>query len=241
MTALLGGGLPTDAGQLTDLGSLLTTTRGLLGTAGLDTGVLNGLLATASGLLAGTPLAPLSELVNSINVLLNPVTGGGGGTTGDGGTTGGGGTTTPTGDGGGTTTTTPGAGTKPAVGTPVRLPVASIPIANASFTAYRATLGTLKVSKKRTSVKFSVACPASAPKGCLVKLSGKVAGQRAMPAMTVALPRGSTTPVTVKLNRSTAKRLKKKGGSVQFTAHTALSSLSSVSKSVKVKRPRTKR
>ena len=81
----------------------------------------------------------------------------------------------------------------------------------------------------------------TAPKGCLVKVSGTVAGQRAIPSLTLALPRGASTPITVKLSKSTAKRLKKKGGSLRFTAQTALSSLPSDSMSVTVKRPKKKR
>ena len=211
VTALLGGGLPGDAGQLTDLGSLLTTVRSLLGTAGLDTSLLSGLLTTVNGILANTPLGglttPLQGLVTTIGDLLAPATGGGGDPTQ------GGGPPTP---GGGTTpgTTTPGATVTPR-------PSTGTPAANSRFTGYRATIGAIKVAKKRNSAKFTLSCPATAPKGCLIKVSGTVAGQKAIPSLTLALPRGASTPVTVTLSKSTAKRLKKKGDLWKPVHHTS--------------------
>lgn len=71
-----------------------------------------------------------------------------------------------------------------------------------------------------------------------MKVSGKVAGQRAMPALVLALPGGASTPVTVKLSERTARRLRTKGGSLRFSAQTLPSSLPAVSSSVRVKRPK---
>ena len=90
-------------------------------------------------------------------------------------------------------------------------------------------------------MKFKITCAATAPKGCLVNVSAKVAGKKAMRAVTMALPRGASTPVTVTLSKSTTKRLKTKGGSLSITAKTALSSLSSATKTLKVKRLKTKK
>jgi hypothetical protein len=109
--------------------------------------------------------------------------------------------------------------------------------ANAGFTAYRASIGTIRVAKKRSSAKFTLSCPPSAPRGCLVKVSGAIAGEPAIPGVMMALPRGASTPVTVKLTKSATKRLLKKGGFVQFTAQTALSSLPASTQAVKVDRP----
>ena len=39
-------------------------------------------------------------------------------------------------------------------------------------------------------MKFTLTCAATAPKGCLVKVSAKIAGKSAMRSMTVVLPRG---------------------------------------------------
>jgi len=85
-------------------------------------------------------------------------------------------------------------------------------------------------------MKFTLTCAASAPKGCLVKLSAKAAGSSAMRSMTLAIPRGKATPVTVTLSRSTTRRLKSKGGSLKITAQTVLSSLPAASRTLKVKR-----
>lgn len=106
---------------------------------------------------------------------------------------------------------------------------------------YRATISAIKLSRKRTSMKFTLSCPTSAPKGCLVQLSAKIAGQKAILATTVALPSGRSSPVTVTLSKSTTTRLKKKGGSLTITAKTALSTLGSATETVKVKRPKSKR
>ncbi len=88
---------------------------------------------------------------------------------------------------------------------------------------------------------FTLTCAAGAPKGCLVKVSAKIAGRTAMRSTTVVLPRGRSAPVTVTLSRSTTKRLKRKGGSLKIVAQTALSSLPSASRTLKVKRLKTTR
>lgn len=90
-------------------------------------------------------------------------------------------------------------------------------------------------------MKFTLTCAATAPKGCLVNVGAKVAGKKAMRTMTLALPRGASTPFTVTLSKSTTRRLKTKGGSLTITAKTALSSLSPATRTLKVKRLKTKR
>ncbi len=90
-------------------------------------------------------------------------------------------------------------------------------------------------------MKFTLSCPITAPKGCLVQLSAKIAGQKAIRTTTVALARGKSSPVTVTLSKSTTKRLKKKGGSLAVTAKTALSTLGAAKQTVRVKRPKSKR
>ena len=123
-------------------------------------------------------------------------------------------------------TTVPGGGTAPRPG--------------AGFTAYRAAVVSIKVAKNRKSAKIRVSCPSIAPKGCYVALSGVVAGKRAFtPLKPFVLLRNASQTFTVKLNSSTTKRLKKKGGSLKVTALTYFSSLSSASKSVKVAKTRT--
>ncbi len=54
--------------------------------------------------------------------------------------------------------------------------------------------------------------------------------------MTLTLPKGASTPVTVALSKSAATRLRKKGGSLQVTVQTALSSPTPVTQTVMVKR-----
>jgi len=231
VSALLGGGVPVlgDA----DLISLLGVLDPLLATTGVDTGLLSSLLTTVNGVLGAAPVGlatPLRNIVTTIgNVLNPPATGGGGG--------GGGSTMTPG------TTTTPGATATTARpgATAARSGATTQPAAATMPGPYRATIGALKLSKKRTSMKLTLTCAKSAPKGCLVQISAKIAGKKAIRSVTVALPSGKSTPVTVTLSRSTTKRLKKKGGSLSVTAKTALSTLGAVTESVKVKRPKKKR
>ncbi|MEA2151688.1 MAG: hypothetical protein QOD69_3518, partial [Solirubrobacteraceae bacterium] len=212
LTALLGGGLPTSGGQLTDLSSLLGTTTGLLGTSGLDTSLLSGLLATVTGLLANSPIGPMTAPLHGILIQLNDLVAPG---------------TTPFIPGPPPTTT-------PAV---AKTPATSAATAEKlGFTGYRASIGPIRVSKALTSAKFDVTCPLSAPRACLVKVSGTVPGDTAVPSLNFALPPGASTPVTVKLAKSSTRYLKKRGGSLRFTAQTALSSLPSTSQIVKVKR-----
>ena len=237
VTALLGGGLP-GAGDHADLASLLGLVNPLLGQTGVDTALLGSLLATAEGLLAGAPepvRTPLQTIVITINTVLSPATGGGdttgGGTTG-GGTAGGGSTTA-----GGTTTTT--GGTAPGGATATIARPAVQPAARPG--PFRATIGAIKLSKRRTSMRFTLSCPRSAPKGCLVQLSAKIAGKKAIRTTVVALASGRSTPVTVTLSKSTTRRLKAKGGSLKITAKTALSTLGASSRTLKVKRLKTKK
>jgi hypothetical protein len=99
----------------------------------------------------------------------------------------------------------------------------------------------LRLTRKRTSASFALRCPAIAPKGCLVQVSGRVAGRRAARPQLLALVKGTSARVSVKLSRSAARRLRTKGGSLRLSAQTALSSLPTVTKTVKVKRPRKRR
>jgi hypothetical protein len=90
-------------------------------------------------------------------------------------------------------------------------------------------------------MKFTLTCASTAPKGCLVKVSAKIAGKSAMRSMTVVLPRGKSSPVRVTFSKSTTRRLKTKGGSLKITAQTALSSLPAATRTLKVKRLKTVR
>jgi len=219
VTALLGGGLPADPN---DLASLLTIVDSLLGTSGLSAAVLTPLLGTANGLLGIAPApvaAPLQSIVRQITVILAPVTGG---------------------------TPTPTPAPAPGValpGTTTPRPTAPAMTARpaAQFTGYRATIGSLKLNKKRSSMTFRLTCASTAPKGCLVKVSAKIAGKSAMRSVTVVLPRGKSSSVRVTFSKSTTRRLKKKGGTLKITAKTALSSLPSATRTLKVKRLKTVR
>ena len=59
--------------------------------------------------------------------------------------------------------------------------------------------------------------------------------------MTLALPSGRSTSVTVTLSKSVTRRLRKKGGTLRVTAATALSTLGSVTQTAKVNKPKAKR
>lgn len=114
------------------------------------------------------------------------------------------------------------------------------PAAPRPFTAYRARVSSAKMSKSRGSARIRVTCPANSPKGCYVRITGKVAGRRAMTPKFFLLAPNSTQSATVRLTRTAAKRLRTKGGSLRLTALTALSSLPQTSKTTRVKAPRKK-
>lgn len=82
-----------------------------------------------------------------------------------------------------------------------------------------------------------MSCLSSSPKGCLVTVSGKIAGKKAITKKTVLLARDAKRTFTVKLTSSAAERLRTKGGSLKLTAATVQSSLGSASKTAKVKAP----
>jgi hypothetical protein len=189
----------------------------LLGTSNLNTAALNGLLSTITGVLASMPVIgpmtqPLTNLAGALSGVLTPAGGGG---------------TTPA--------ATP-APTPAATATAMPKGLTTLLAAIANFSGYRASIGAITVNKARSSAKFDVSCPANAPKGCLVRVTGAVAGQAAIPSLMLALPRGASTPVTVKLNKSTTRNLRDKGGAVSFKVETAKSSLAADTQIVKVKR-----
>lgn len=142
-------------------------------------------------------------------------------------------------------------GGKPAAGlpavTPGLLTTIKLPGKNTTTvltpasTAYRATISKVTTAKSRKSARVTVRCPASAPKGCLVQVAGKVADRRAFSTKNVLLLRGTSKTITAKLTKTAAKRLKARGGSLRLTASTVQSSLGSASKTVKVKAPRKRR
>lgn len=113
--------------------------------------------------------------------------------------------------------------------------------AGKAFTGYRARVGKAKLSKTRRSARMRVVCPASSPKGCYVRLTAKVAGRKAAKPKLVLLGRNSAQTVTVRLTKSAAKRLKRRGGKLRMTALTALSSLPQSTKTTTVKRPKKRR
>lgn len=118
-----------------------------------------------------------------------------------------------------------------------KTPAATAAAAAKAFSGYRASLGSVSVARNRKSVRFKVSCPVTAPKGCITRVSGLVAGRKAMAAKDVLLIKGTSETVRVSLSSAAAKRLKAKGGSLKLTARTALSSLPSATKTTKVKAP----
>lgn len=216
MQALLGGGLPTVAGTE----GLLATVDSLLGTAGVDTSTLQGLLAAAriaAGSAAPGPGATaLQTVIGTIGGLLGATTSPVGGTT--------------------TPSTTPPSTTPPKPGATIPRPGGTTAKPGAGFTAYRASIGSVKVAKNRKRAKIRISCPAIAPRGCLVTLRGVVAGKKAFKLKPFILVRNVSRTFTVKLGRTTTSRLRKKGGSMKVTAATSFSTLRAVSKSVKVAR-----
>jgi hypothetical protein len=186
---------------------LLATVQPLLGLAGLDPSMLTGLLSTAtSAFRTAGAGVDTYSLLGLIGTLYGVLGGSGGGTAAHPGTS-----------------TTPAPGAKPSAG-------------QAGFTAYRATVGAIKVASNRRSAKVTVSCPVAAPKGCLVTLNGLIAGKKAFTSKTIVVMRNVTKTFTVALSNATTSRLNAKGGSLSVSALTAFSSLSSVTKSVKLAR-----
>jgi hypothetical protein len=172
--------------------------------------MLTGLLSTANvALSTAAPGVDTSALQGVIGTLGTVL-----GASGGGGTPAGPGTTTPKG--------TPGT---PKTGQSV-------------FTLYRATISGLKVAKNRRSATMSVSCPSLAPKGCLVVIDGAIGNAKAFAQKVVVVMRNVRQSVAVKLTTVTGNRLKKKGGSLKVTAKTVNGTLSAVTSSVKVARPK---
>ena len=105
-----------------------------------------------------------------------------------------------------------------------------------AFTAYRATIGSIKVAKNRRSAAVTVRARPRAqglPRGA----------RRRRRRQEGVRPEGARRPAqrdekfTVKLTSVAANRLKKKGGSLKVSARTVNGSLATVSKSVKVAKP----
>jgi hypothetical protein len=183
---------------------LLTTVQPLLGVAGLDPSMLIGLLSTATNAFR---TAGMGIDTSALLGLIGTLYG----------------------------VLLPGAGTSPQPGTSTPPAQGAKPLAGqVGFTAYRARLGGIKLAANRRSAKVTVSCPSAAPKGCLVGLNGVVAGKKAFAAKTIVVMRNVTRTFTVNLTSAATSRLNKKGGVLNVSALTALSSLSSVTKSVKL-------
>jgi hypothetical protein len=186
----------------------------MLGVAGVDTSLLQGLLATASaaaGIAApGLGATALKGLIGTIGGLLGIPSGAPGGT--------------PAGP-------TPHPTSKPgatAGGT-----------AAGGFYAYRASIGTIKVARDRRTASVRISCPAIAPKGCLVTLDGAVGGQKAFAGVKpFVLMRNLSITRTIRLSKAAATRLRSRGGALKVSALTSFSTLAAVTKTVKVARTR---
>lgn len=189
------------------MNGLLTTVQPLLGHSGVDTSMLTGLLTTAVGALrVAAPGVDTSALQGLVGALFGVLG-------------------------------LPGAGTTAQPGTSKQPVPAPTPTAGtAGFTAYRAAIGAIKVAPNRRSAKMSVSCPAAAPKGCLVTLSGVIAGKPAFAGKTIVVLRKVTKTITVTLSKATTSRLNKKGGAIKVSAATAFSSLSATTKTVRLTR-----
>lgn len=107
----------------------------------------------------------------------------------------------------------------------------------AKFTRYRGSVSSVKISRDRKSVTMTVTCSGAAPKGCLMRVQGKVGGSKAL-QKDYLLARNSSQTSKVKLTSAAAKRLRTKGGSLALTTITVQSSLAPARKTVKVAKPK---
>jgi hypothetical protein len=219
LQALLAG-LPVGA-DLLQLDGLFGTVTGLLETAGLaDLPIAGPLLETltrATTAEGATPTEAASTLTTGLASLLGARP-----------------EPTPTPTPAPKPATPAPAAPKPA--TPVAKPATPAPAAPAANRNYRATIGKTVLAKTRKSATFTVTCPKTAPKGCVVKVSASLANKKVLKPTWIAVLSGKSTKVTVKLAKSATTRLKSKGGTLKFTAATATSTTGAVSKSLKVKK-----
>lgn len=116
------------------------------------------------------------------------------------------------------------------------------PAAKSPFGAYRATISSAVVNKTRRSMRLRVTCPANSPRGCFVRVSGQLAGRKAMAHKFLLLAPNSVQTTTVKLTSAATKRLKSKGGTVRLKTVTAASSIPRASKNATaIKAPKKKK
>ncbi len=220
LQALLAG-LPLGT-DLLQLDGLFGTVTGLLGTAGLaDLPIAGPLLETltrTSTAGGATPTAAASTLTSGLASLLGarPVP----------------------------APPAPAPAPKPATPAPKPATPAAVPAPSAPAAVrknYRATIGKTVLAKSRKSTVFTVTCPKTAPKGCVVKVSASLANKKVLKPKWIAVLSGKSTKVRVKLTKSATKRLKSKGGTLKFRAATATSTSGAVLKSLKVKKIATKK
>lgn len=116
-----------------------------------------------------------------------------------------------------------------------RVPVVAAPRAAGR---YQVKITSAKVNSKKTSIAITMSCPAAAPKGCYVRITGKLAGSTAFGKKDFLMLRNTTQDATLKLKSSATKRLKKKGGKITLTAATGFQPLGPTTKSATVKKPK---
>lgn len=110
----------------------------------------------------------------------------------------------------------------------------------ASNVRYQAKITSARVNSKRTNVAVTISCPAAAPRGCYVRVTGKVRGRNAFPKKDFLMLRNTTQDATFKLKSSVSKRLRTKGGKVKLTAATGFQPAGPTTKTVSVKAPKKK-
>jgi hypothetical protein len=224
LLATLGIDTPAELGDV-----LAAATPSQLSTLiqGVDPAEIDAALAT----LTPAELAAVKEQVDAlaaqagapaaIIALATQLAGGAG----DGGSTGGGSTgggSTGGGSAGGGTTQPPSGG-----GT-------TTPTVN---TAVRAAIRKAKLAKNRRSLRVTLSCPATAP-ACGVGIGGTVGARKAFAVRMVTLKSATTVTTKIKLKRSVAKRLRRKGGTLKVVAGTVGSTLGPATKRVRVAKPR---
>jgi hypothetical protein len=220
LLATLGIDTPAELGDV-----LVAATPSQLSTLiqGLDPAAIDAALATLTPVelaavkeqvdaLAAQPGAPAAIIALAAQLAGGAGDGGstGGGSTG-GGSSGGGGTTQPP-SGGGTTT----------------------PTVN---TAVRAAIKKAKLARNRRSLRVTLTCPATAS-ACGVGIGGTVGAKKAFAVKMVTLKSATTLTTKIKLKRSAAKRLRRKGGTLKVVAGTVGSTLGPATKRVRVPKPR---
>lgn len=222
LTAILKVGAPGDADGQQILGGLLDQVTGLLGLPGVrELPVVGDLVTVLDGLAAQLPdvlKTPVQALITAAAGPAKP----------------------------GATVTDPTLAALLALLTGVKAPAAapsgSAPAAKPAATpakakkVVRAKITSVKLSKNRRTLTVRVSCPATSAATCRISPKATLAGKTLRLTGSKSVKRGKARSLKAKVNASTVKRLRAKGGKAVVRVTTTGSTSGAVKKTVTVRR-----